>query len=147
MRILQRTRKSKNSILKQRQRKRLRSEKNQQELKVSSKKIKTAGILKKIISKWKTLTHDKWVLSTVMGHKIEFDKKPFQGKFSTPINMVKFNDTAINLIQEEVSELLSKGAIKEIRHEDGEFISNLFLLKKKKKSGKFRPVINLKTIK
>lgn len=47
--------------------------------------------------------------------------------------MIKFNDTAINLIQEEVSELLSKGAIKEIRHEDGEFISNLFLVKKKKR--------------
>ncbi|CAC5398145.1 unnamed protein product [Mytilus coruscus] len=50
-----------------------------------------------------------------MGHKIEFDKKPFQGKIPTPI---KFNDTAINLIQEEVSELLSKGAIKEVCHED-----------------------------
>lgn len=47
-----------------------------------------------------------------MGHKIEFDKKPFQGKLPTPINMIKFSDTAINLIQEEVSELLSKGAIK-----------------------------------
>ncbi|CAC5387732.1 unnamed protein product [Mytilus coruscus] len=104
------------------------SNRGQQVLKVSSRKIKTAGILKKNISKWKTLTHDKWVFSTVMGHKIEFDKKPFQGKIPTPI---KFNDTAINLIQEEVSELLSKGAIKEVRHGDAESFSTSVINTKK----------------
>jgi hypothetical protein len=39
-------------------------------------------------------------------------------------------------------ELLQKGAISECKHEDNEFISYIFLVKKK--GGKFQPVINLK---
>ena len=70
---------------------------------------------------------------------MEFDRKPFQEKVPTSI---QFNETETHLIQKEISELLSKGAIREVVHEDGEFISNLFLVKKK--NGKFRPVINLK---
>lgn len=76
-----------------------------------------------------------------MGYKIEFDSTPFQEKIPTPI---KFNDIEVDLIQKEVSELLQKGAIKEVSHENGEFISNVFLVKKK--NGKFRPVINLKNL-
>lgn len=40
--------------------------------------------------------------------------------------------------------MLSMGAIEKSQHEDNEFISNIFLVKKK--NGKFRPVINLKKL-
>lgn len=76
-----------------------------------------------------------------MGHKIEFDEIPFQEKIPAAI---KFNEAEASLIDNEVAELLSKGAIKEVFHENGEFISNVFLVKKK--NGKYRPVINLKEL-
>ena len=99
------------------------------------------GKLKKYISKWKKLTNDQWVLSTVMGYKIEFDKKPYQRKIPRPI---VFNNEEKVLIQKEVSDMLFKGAIKEVPHEENEYISNIFLVKKK--NGKYRPVINLKKL-
>lgn len=48
------------------------------------------------------------------------------------------------MIDDEVEKMLSMGAIEKSQHEDNEFISNIFLIKKK--NGKFRPVINLKKL-
>lgn len=101
--------------------------------------LKTAGKLKFFISKWENLTQDPWILSAVKGYKLEFDENPFQKVIPNPI---RFNEDECKLIDSEVSDLLEKGAIKETVHEQGEFISNIFLVKKK--NGKFRPVINLK---
>ena len=46
------------------------------------------------------------------------------------------------LVEQEIQELLSKGAISFVEHSKGEFISNIFL--REKKDGRYRPVINLK---
>lgn len=48
------------------------------------------------------------------------------------------------MVDNEIIELIEKGAISESKHEQGEFISNIFLVKKK--GGSFRPVINLKKL-
>ena len=50
----------------------------------------------------------------------------------------------MELIDKEINESLLKGAIQISENEDGEFISNIFLVKKK--NGKFRPVINLRKL-
>ena len=72
------------------------------------------------------------VLSTIMGYQIEFDNKPYQKHIPAP---KKFNAQEHQLIQEEISNLLAKGAIDLSVHEPNEFISNVFLVKKK--NGKF----------
>ena len=48
------------------------------------------------------------------------------------------------MIDVEVTELLSKGAIVPVTNEKNQFLSNLFLVPKK--DGKQRPVINLKQL-
>ena len=48
------------------------------------------------------------------------------------------------MVKLEVKEMLKKGAIRKVQLSKGEFVSNLFLVKKK--SGGQRPVINLKQL-
>ena len=48
------------------------------------------------------------------------------------------------LVKLEVKEMLKKGAIRKVQPSKGEFVSNLFLVKKK--DGGQRPVINLKQL-
>ena len=55
---------------------------------------------------------------------------------------IEFSPEETDLIDNEVLALLDKGAIVESKNVPDQFISNLFLVKKK--NGKFRPVINLK---
>ena len=56
--------------------------------------------------------------------------------------MIPFSGDQFLLVDNEVQELLSKGAIVPSESECGEFISTLFIVPKK--NGKFRPVINLR---
>lgn len=81
---------------------------------------------------------DPWILSTISGYKIEFDKSPFQYKIPLPI---KFHQKQSESIDQEVLEILDKRAISESEFETNQFISNIFIVEKK--NGKFRPVINL----
>ena len=67
-------------------------------------------------------------MDIVKGYEIPFHSKPFQSKIPFPINSELRRETAIQKIQ------LSKG----------EFVSNLFLVRKK--DGGQRPVINLKQL-
>ena len=83
------------------------------------------------------------VLQTIKGCKIEFIKEPFQ-KFSPRSRLSKFSAKEIELIDNEVRELIKKGAIATSPFEKGQFISEIFLVKKK--NNKFRPVINLKSL-
>lgn len=106
-----------------------------------SKIAKSAGKLKLYLNKWKTISHDPWVIKTISGYKIDFVKQPVQNIIP---NSRKFNKEEIKLIDQEIHDLLQKGAIKNSTHEKGEFISNIFLVSKK--NGKFRPVINLKKL-
>lgn len=87
------------------------------------------------------LTEDEWILNAIKGYKIEFFKTPFQ--ISSP-KVIDFGQYRNDIVDQEVSELLKLGAISECEHEEGEFISNIFLVTKK--GGKFRPVVNLKKL-
>lgn len=99
-----------------------------------------ACILERKLEQWQKLTVDNWILSTVKGYKIEF----FTPILSSAPKTIDFGETQNQIVDNEIIELLQKGAISECKYGDNEFISNIFLVKKK--GGKFRPVINLKRL-
>ena len=98
----------------------------------------TAGNLRLHVLEWKKLTSDSWVINTITGYKFEFISKPIQKVVPKPI---EFSVEKSKIVDEEISDLLRKGAISVSKFEKDQFISNIFLVAKK--NGKFRPVINL----
>ena len=91
------------------------------------------------IDSWRRLTSDKWVLDTVSGYRIVFDKQPIQKR--VPLE-IPFISEQRKIVEEEIKTLIDIGAIVETIHEPNEFISTLFIVPKP--NGKYRPVINLK---
>ena len=102
-------------------------------------KVPIAGRLKHFSKAWKKLTRDQSILDLVDGYVIPFQRKPFQSK--TPFQLATSREQQ-RLMDKEVKEMLKKGAIRQASAVKGEFLSNLFLVKKK--NGWERPVINLK---
>ena len=100
-----------------------------------------AGILRHYVNKWSQITEDEWILKAIAGYEIEFTQKPFQTSFPVTPNF-KAQERA--LIDIEIKNMLNLGAIQISKNEKDQFISNLFLVKKK--NGKFRPVINLRKL-
>lgn len=101
--------------------------------------IGNVGNLANKFNEWSKITSDPWILETIQGYRLEFESTPWQnGPPKTP----NYSESDFVLINAEVGKLLSKGAIEQVSHGPGEFVSTLFLVPKK--SGDFRPVINLK---
>ena len=100
-----------------------------------------AGRLQGLISTWKVITSDLWVVNTVRGYRIDFLSEPQQ---SVRPHTPQYPAEQEQLIVEEVKELLGKGAIVEVHNPQGGFYSNLFLVPKK--DGGQRLVINLKAL-
>lgn len=57
---------------------------------------------------------------------------------------IKFDDVKTKIIDDEIADLLRKGAISNSSFEDGQFCSNIFVVNKP--GNKFRPIINLKKL-
>lgn len=91
------------------------------------------------IENWLKITQDPWVLQTISGYKIHFDEQPYQDHVPREIS---FGNSEWLIVDNEVQELLRKGAIVPSISEPGEFISTLFIVPKP--NGKYRPVINLR---
>lgn len=85
------------------------------------------------------ITQDAWVISTVSGYCIPFDTAPVQSRIP---HEIPFSVDQQSIVDNEVADLLTKGAIVPSFHEQNEFISTLFIVPKP--NGKFRPIINLK---
>ena len=101
------------------------------------------GRLKHCLTNWKLVCKDCWVLEAIRGYHIDFISPPFQAGY--PPAIIHTPEES-NLIENEVQELLTKGAIHPVvgdQRQDG-FVSNLFLVPKK--GGGQRPVINLKKL-
>ena len=77
----------------------------------------------------------------VKSYTIPINKIPFQQKIP---NFTKMNKKQIALVDLELKEMLRKGAIKRAQPPQREFLSNLFLVRKK--DGDYRPVINLEML-
>ena len=97
------------------------------------------GRLKYFVTNWKKFTCDPFILQTIQGLKIQFNQKPFQLK---PRITPSFGIERAQIIQKEIDNLLEKGAIIPAVPVKGQFVSSIFLVDKK--TGRKRPVINLK---
>ena len=100
-----------------------------------------AGRIQHFLGKWKQLTHDPSILSAVKGYKIEFYLSPVQ---FTPPRAINFSAQEAANVNAQISKFLEKGIIIKSSHEEGEFISNIFL--RPKKDGSFRMILNLKDL-
>ena len=87
------------------------------------------------------ITNSQKTVNIVRGYKPQFLAKPFQSFL--PKTFAR-NQQEAKIIQKEIDIFLEKKAIKPIPHNQAKFVSNFFLVKKK--SGGFRPVINLRNL-
>ena len=78
-------------------------------------------------------------MNTVSGYCIDFDKQPVQLHIPKEI---PFSNDQWKIVDDEVKNLLSIGAIVPSSSEKDEFISTIFFVPKP--NGKFRPVINFR---
>ena len=100
--------------------------------------VPLAGRLSQFVKQWEEITRDQEILSIVKGYQRPFTNLPVQEKPQ------KMSDKQSLLVDQEISELLEKGAIQEAETAQEEFLSNIFLVGKK--NGGDCPVINLKKL-
>ena len=100
-----------------------------------------AGRIQHFLGKWMQLTYDPSILNAVRGYKIDFLLTPVQFTIPRPINFSV--QESVN-VDAQISKFLEKGIIVKSSHEEGEFISNVFL--RPKKDGSFRMILNLKDL-
>lgn len=95
------------------------------------------------VSEWELLTSDPYILDIVKHCHIEFidgigpvqSIEPPQGHFSVREEMI---------IQSEIEKLLEMEVLREVSYTIGQFLSPIFL--KKKKNGEYRLILNLKDL-
>ena len=96
------------------------------------------GKLKHFVGTVMRVTQDLKIFDTVKGYKIPFHSKFFQSKFSSQPIVSQEGEEFVKL---EVKEMLKKGTIRKFQPSKGEFVRNLFLVKKEglrpKNSDKF----------
>ena len=100
-----------------------------------------AGKLQHFLVNWQAISSDPWILNCISGYRLEFVSKPIQSCLPHPIH---FSDSDFVALDNEVSEMLLKGAIAECVPSGDDFISNLFVVPKA--DGGSRPVINLRPL-
>ncbi|XP_078616244.1 uncharacterized protein LOC144884664 [Branchiostoma floridae x Branchiostoma japonicum] len=100
-----------------------------------------AGRLQHFLPQWQAITSDAWVLQAIQGLKPQLTGRPIQRVAPREQNR---STEETDLISKEIQSLLQKGAITEVLPTPGEFVASLFLVPKK--SGGWRPVVNLKPL-
>lgn len=103
-----------------------------------------AGRLALFVDNWKCITNDPWVIETIRGYNLVFEKRPGRQRYQP--SPIRFPAQGQRLLSEEVSSLLSKKAIEPLclelkRHC---WISRLFFVPKP--DGSIRPIINLQPL-
>ena len=99
-----------------------------------------AGCVSHSSDAWERLTSDQENLSTVFGTTIEFDSPPCQHYLPQSVR----SDFDAQIIDLEITKLLSKRVIEPTGHSHGEIISDIFL--RNKKDGSYRMILNLKKL-
>ena len=82
------------------------------------------------------------ILDIVRGYKIPFILLPRQSRL--PKNSCQLTKKASDLVDQEVQDMLRKGTIVVPDPKEDQFLSSLFLVKKKDEEN--RPVVNLKEL-
>ena len=90
---------------------------------------------------WGKLTTDPHILNMVKGCKIDFDQLPHQRQ---PPCQHQLSNKETETISTEIEKLLFKGVLLKSSHEEGEFLSTIFL--RPKKAGTHRMILNLKKL-
>ena len=106
---------------------------------VKIKQLPKAGRVKHFVKNWQRLTNDPMILDIVNGYEIPFILPPRQSRLP---NLCQLTKEASDLVDQEVQDMLRKGAIVVSDPKEDQFLSSLFLVKKK--DGVNRPVVNLK---
>ena len=109
--------------------------------KILSRPLQLAGRLQHFLSNWQLLNRDQYISEMVVGIQIPFTIFPHQSRVPPP---TFHNQSEKVAIDQEISDMLQKGAIQVVSPMNGEFLSPVFLVKKK--DGGNRPVINLKEL-
>ena len=92
-----------------------------------------AGRIQHFLGKWKQLTHDPDTLNAVRGYKIDFLLTLVQFTIPRTINFSAQEGANVNA---QISKFLEKGIIVHRSHEEGEFISNIFMRPKRDRSSR-----------
>ena len=87
--------------------------------------IVRARRLKYLLRNWRKLLTNPLILVIVQGYTIPFTSQPKTGKPPRPIVMSK---EETKLVDQEIQEMLSKGAIKITEKMENQFLSSLFLV-------------------
>ena len=90
---------------------------------------------------WKQITQNTWTLQTIQGYKIAFCRHPKQWR--TRVTRVRCHLDAHHMDM-AIKDLLAKGTIQEVRLQDDQFTSTLFLVQKE--NGDYRPIINFRAL-
>ena len=88
---------------------------------------------------WRQYTSDWEIIKTIQGQGLDFLQLPFQEK--TPVNRGR-NTNDLDLLRKEVEKLRKQGVVEFAEHEEGEYISRIFLVKKKDKD-EYRLILDL----
>ena len=103
--------------------------------------IQSAGRIKHHLAQWGKLTSDPHILNIVRGCKIEFDQPPCQWQ---PPSHPQFSSNEAETVDKEVAKVVLKGVLIKSSHEQGEYLSTVFL--RPKKDGTHRLILNLKKL-
>ena len=103
--------------------------------------IQSAGRIKHHLEQWGKLTSDPHILNIVRGCKIEFDQPPYQWQ---PPSQPQFSLNEAETVDKEIAKLVLKGVLIKSSHEQGEYLSTVFL--RPKKDGTHRLILNLKKL-
>jgi len=87
-----------------------------------------AGRTRHFLKSWQKLTNDQAILQIVQIYQIPFVSKPFQRSAPKPPHL-KAEEK--KLVDQEIKEMLSKGAIEKAQSSQDQFLSNVFLVSKK----------------
>ena len=110
-----------------------------QNIEVRDRVLRVAGRLKYFLSVWMDITSDRKILDMVEQCHLEFPENPYQQYPKPPI---RFNSEEAAIIDGEIQQLLGKGVFEETDPTSGQYVSTIFL--RKKKNGSYRLMLNLK---
>ena len=109
-----------------------------QNVEVRDRELQVAVRLKYFPSVWMEITSDRTILDIVEHFHLEFTKNPHQQYPKPPI---KLNSEEAAISDGEIQQLLGKGVLEETDLTYGQFVSTIFL--RKKKNGSYRLILNL----
>ena len=95
---------------------------------ILSRTLQLAGRLQHFLSSWQPPTQDQFILDMAVAIQIPFTIFSHQSRVPPP---TFHNQSEKVAIDQEISEMLQKGAIQVVSPMNGEFLSSVFLVKKK----------------